>query len=178
MASFSIMLAFIWIGVMVAVGYNYNYTYNYLYHNGGNVDGEDNLCPNGAAYWLWITGNIFLISNFFIGLAKICKKCAERYVDKIDCGGKVLSFFMGMMAIVECVMVVWGSVLVFGAWGNWTDNFDVYKANPEELNFCEHIPMMTAFIILILYWVLISLMIAFICFYACCCTIPAIIRAA
>ena len=177
MEGFSIMLAFIWSGVMVAVGYNYTWEL----HNGGNVDGvhdgEDNLCPNGAAYWLLINGIVLLMSISFKGLFKIYKKCAERYVDKIDFGEKVVRFFTVSMAVVEFAMIDWGSAVVFTAWANWTDNFDVYKANPEELNFCEHIPMMTAVIILVLDWVLILLMIAIICFYACCCAIPAIIRA-
>ena len=168
--SFSIILAFIFGGLMVTIGYNHTWEL----HNGGNVDGEDNLCPNGAAYWLWIYGIVILMSNSFKGLAKIYKKCAERDDYKIDCWAR---FFTGLMAIVEFSILVWGSAVVFTAWANWTDKFDVYKANPEELNFCEHIPMMTAFIILILSMLLIQLMIILTCFYACCYQIPAIIRA-
>ena len=81
------------------------------------------------------------------------KKCAERD-GKIDCGEKVgmavNSFSSGVMTIVDFAMLIWGSIVVFGAWANWTDDFDAYKANPEELNFCAHTPMMTAFVILIL----------------------------
>merc|ERR1712227_1037159 len=65
-------------GAMGAVGYNYTWEH----HNGGNVDGvstdEDNLCPNGAAYWLWIAGILLLVSNSINGWAKMYKKCAER----------------------------------------------------------------------------------------------------
>jgi len=91
------------------------------------------------------------------GWAKIYKKCAERD-GKIDCGEKVgmavNSFSSGVMTIVDFAMLIWGSVVVFGAWANWTDDYQVYKNNPEEMNFCEHTPMMTAFVILILKWVI------------------------
>ena len=87
------------------------------------------------------------------------KKCAERD-GKIDCGEKVgmaiNSFASGVMGIVDFAMLIWGSVVVFGAWATWTDDFETYKGNPEELNFCENTPMMAAFIILILKWVICS----------------------
>jgi hypothetical protein len=151
---YSIMQAILG-GVMVAVGYNYTWEH----HNGGNVEGvsteEDNLCPNGAAYWLWIAGILLLVSNSINGWAKMYKKCAERD-GKIDCGEKVgmaiNSFSSGVMTIVDFAMLIWGSVVVFGAWSTWTYNFDDYK--PEENNFCEYTPMMTAFVILILKWVI------------------------
>ena len=85
------------------------------------------------------------------------KKCAERD-GKIDCGEKVgmavNSFASGVMGIVDFAMLIWGSVVVFGAWANWTDNFEDFKDDPEKFNFCERTPMMTAFVILILKWVI------------------------
>ena len=119
-------------GVMVVIGSNYT---------------EDNLCPNGAARWFLIAGICLLVSNLINVLAKLFKKCAERD-GKIDYGEMVVT-------IVDFAMLIWGSIVVFGAWANWTDDFDAYKAKPKELNFCEHTPMMTAFVILILDWVLI-----------------------
>merc|ERR1712045_576487 len=168
---YSIMQAILG-GVMVAVGYNYYWPH----HNGGNVDGvlteEDNLCPNGAAYWLWIAGILLLVSNSINGWAKMYKKCAERD-GKIDCGEKVgmaiNSFSSGVMGIVDFAMLIWGSVVVFGAYSTWVSDWDTYKKEPENHNFCEYTPMMTAFVILILKWVLIPVMIAITCFCACCC---------
>ena len=85
------------------------------------------------------------------------KKCAERD-GKIDCGEKVgmavNSFASGVMGIVDFAMLIWGSVVVFGAWASWTDNFEDFKDDPEKFNFCERTPMMTAFVILILKWVI------------------------
>ena len=46
-----------------------------------------------------------------------------------------------------------GSVVVFGAWANWTDDYDEYIASGDEKNYCMYTPMMTAFVILILKWV-------------------------
>merc|ERR1712045_209319 len=168
---YSIMQAILG-GVMVAVGYNYYWPH----HNGGNVDGvlteEDNLCPNGAAYWLWIAGILLLVSNSINGWAKMYKKCAERD-GKIDCGEKVgmaiNSFSTGCMTIVDFAMLIWGSVVVFGAWATWTDNYEEYEKDPENMNYCMNQPMMTAFVILILKWVLIPCMIVLSCLCGCCC---------
>ena len=159
-------------GAMMAVGYHYTWEYR----NGGNVDGvsteEDNLCPNGAAYWLWIAGILLLVSNSTYALAKIYKKCALRD-GKIDFGEMVgmavISFSSSVMIIVDLTMLIWGSVVVFGAWSNWTDDFNAYKANPEEMNFCQYTPMMTAFVIILLKWVLVPVMIAITLCCACCC---------
>ena len=152
-------------GAMMAVGYSYTWEH----HNEGNVDGvrtdEDNLCPNGATYWLWIAGILLLVSNSIYALAKIDKKCAERD-GKTDFGekvGMVVISFSSSLIIVDLAMLIWGSVVVFGAWSNWTDDFNAYKDNPEEMNFCQYTPMMTAFVILL------PVMIAITLCCACCC---------
>ena len=79
---------------------------------------------------------------------------------------KVINFSSGVMSIVDFAMIIWGSVVVFGAWANWTyeknENLeydqsltlDYEDENPEEKNFCEYTPMMTAFVILLLKWVI------------------------
>ena len=57
------------------------------------------------------------------------------------------------MIIVQLVMLIWGSVVVFGAWATWTDDLDAYKANMDTLNYCEYQPMIFAFSILLIKWV-------------------------
>ena len=130
-------------------------------------------CPNGAAYWLYVAGICLLVSNckfikltlniVFISIltaintwAKIYKKCAERD-GKIDCGEKigmgVNKMSSGVMTIIDFVMLIWGSVVVFGAWATWTDNLEEYKADMENLNYCEYQPMIFAFSILLIKWV-------------------------
>ena len=89
------------------------------------------------------------------GWAKMYKKCAERD-GKIDCGEKVgmavNKMSSGIMTIVDFVMLIWGSVVVFGAWSTWTDDYDRFQTE-EGLNYCMNTPMMTAFVLLLLKWV-------------------------
>ena len=59
----------------------------------------------------------------------------------------------GVMTIVDFVMLIWGSVVVFGAWATWTSDLDKYNANMDELNYCEYQPMVFAFSILLIKWV-------------------------
>ena len=141
--------------VMVAIGYNYTW----LYHNGREEGG--NLCPNGAAWWLWIAGISHLIFPLLV-VWDALSKClpnsnketpSETLVVRMCI--KVSDFFSLVFLVVNYIAIpIWGSIVVFGAWANRTDDFDAYKANPEELNFCAHTPMMTAFVILILKWVI------------------------
>ena len=88
--------------------------------------------------------------------AKIYKKCAERD-GKIDCGEKfgmaVNKMSSGVMTIIDFVMLIWGSVVVFGAWATWTDDLDEYNSNKDELNYCKYNPMIFAFSILLIKWV-------------------------
>ena len=46
-----------------------------------------------------------------------------------------------------------GSVVVFGAWAHWTDDYKLHAEHPDEYNYCPHEPMMCAFVILLLKWV-------------------------
>ena len=71
--------------------------------------------------------------------AKIYKWCAERD-GKIDCGEKVglavNKMSSGVMTIVDFVMLIWGSVVVFGAWATWTDNYAEFNANSSRDSLC------------------------------------------
>ena len=57
------------------------------------------------------------------------------------------------MIIVQIVMIIWGAVVVFGAWASWTDDFEKYSENKDDFNFCKYTPMIFAFRLLILQWV-------------------------
>lgn len=161
-------------GVMVGIGYT---NLPIEYRNWGDLseltdEEKRDPCPNGAAFWLYVAGIIILVTNFMNGWAKFYKRCAERD-GKIDCGEKcgmaVNKMSTGIMSVVDFAMLIWGSVVVFGAWANWTDDYNEYIASGDEKNFCEYTPMMTAFVILILKWVLIPCMIVLTCCCACCC---------
>ena len=88
--------------------------------------------------------------------AKIYKKWAERD-GRIDSCEKIcirFNRFSGLaMIIVQLVMLIWGSVVVFGAWATWTDDFGKYSENTDEFNFCKYRPMVFAFRLLLLQWV-------------------------
>ena len=132
--------------VMTVIGYNYNWQY----HKGeeGVSTEEDNLCPNGAALWLWIFG-IYALVGVLLDL--FMKTCVDESVVM-----KVQPIVIWAQNISWIAMFIWGTVVVFGAYDNWTDDFETYKANNKKMNFCEHKPMMTAFVILILLWVLLG----------------------
>ena len=46
-----------------------------------------------------------------------------------------------------------GSVVVFGAWATWTDDYEKFLADPDIYNYCAYEPMMWAFGILVTKWV-------------------------
>ena len=57
--------------------------------------------------------------------------------------------------IVEFGLLIWGSVVVFGAWPTWT--YEDYDYDFVQLggyaDYCPYSPMMFAFVLLILKWV-------------------------
>merc|ERR1711937_44450 len=156
--------------VMVAIGYQ-NLPQEMTGTPAVAEDAEQDPCPNGAAYWLYVAGICLLVSNSINTWAKIYKWCAERD-GKIDCGEKVglavNKMSSGVMTIVDFVMLIWGSVVVFGAWATWTDDWNAYQQDPEGLNYCAYNPMMTAFVLLLLKWIMIPVAIALTCCCVCC----------
>jgi len=117
---------------------------------------EDDPCPNGAAYYLYVAGIVLLVTNAIHILSRVSQYLAERD-GKISCGEAcglgILKFGSGCMAVADIVILIWGSVVVFGAWASWTDDYDEYVADPENKNYCAYEPMMYAFVILIIKWV-------------------------
>jgi len=155
--------------VMVVFGYQNlpAETTGTLVEDGGEEDAGD-PCPNGAAYWLYVAGICLLVSNSINTWAKIYKKYAERD-GKIDSGEKIVlginKMSSNVMFLIEFVMLIWGSVVVFGAWATWTDDYEEFNANQEEMNYCRYNPMVFAFSILLVKWILIPVIIVL----TCCC---------
>jgi len=141
---------------------------------GGPAPKERDPCPNGAAYYLYVAGIALLVTNLVGLCSKCCQYLAERD-GKISggeaCGLGLLSCASGILVIVDLVMLIWGSVVVFGAWSTWTDDYSVYVKEPNHYNYCANQPMMTAFIILILKWVLIPCFIILTCCCTCLCAL-------
>ena len=61
--------------------------------------------------------------------------------------------FILIMIIVDFAMIIWGSVVVFGAWATWTGDMEKYDENTDDFNYCKSTPMIFAFTILIIKWV-------------------------
>ena len=126
-------------------------------------------CQNGAANWLLIAGILELFIQAFIVLAKICQKVSNK-VGKGSCDETSIdafnSFAIAVLAIFEIAILIWGSVVVFGVWSKWT------RESPSSKNYCAFTPMMSAFIILIIKWVLmpgvIVILCILVCFSTCC----------
>ena len=77
----------------------------------------------------------------------ICNVIFNKGENKLD------TFCQAVLALVNFAILIWGSVVVFGAWATWTDDYDKYKEDTDGFNYCKSTPMKTAFNILIFYWV-------------------------
>merc|ERR1719206_711910 len=134
---------------------------------------ERDPCPNGAANYLFIAGICILVASLVNIISKASQYIAEQD-GKISgcekCGLCIFRTASGIMAAVDFAMLIWGSVIVFGAWSSWTDDYQLYSANPDSYNYCQYEPMMFAFCILIIKWVLVPLIFLLVC---CCGTLCA-----
>eukprot|EP00091_Calanus_sinicus_P020005 TRINITY_DN5256_c0_g1_i5.p1 TRINITY_DN5256_c0_g1~~TRINITY_DN5256_c0_g1_i5.p1 ORF type:complete len:211 (-),score=52.78 TRINITY_DN5256_c0_g1_i5:249-881(-) len=127
-------------------------------------------CPNGAAYFLYVSGIVLLVMNLIHVLSRVAQYLAERdgHISCGEaCGLALLKFGSGIMAIADLVILIWGSVVVFGAWAHWTDDYEEYVQDINKMNYCAYEPMMYAFVILILKWVLIPCLVVLICCCGC-----------
>lgn len=124
--------------IMTAVGYTYK-----------------DECNNGAAEWLAHFGIVLLCSEVIVIMTSICCYTDNR-------GEQSMCFNCATLinVVINVMVTIWGSVVVFGAWADWTDNVDEI----DENNYCHKVPMLTAFILLILRWVLVPTILC-----CCCC---------
>lgn len=140
---------------MIVVGVQYK---------GGEENNE--FCKFGAVDYLYYGGILSLIANLIGILSVVGKYCAEKD-GHISAGEKCALGIMGFAAFVvticEIVVLIWGSVIVFGNYADW----DYEKVDAE--GFCDYTPMMFAFVLLIIKWVLMPATILCACLCACCC---------
>lgn len=129
---------------------------------------EEDPCPNGAAYFLYVSGIISLVTALVHVLTRVWYHISMR---DNHMSGKEACLFWSLrvgsviLFIAEIVIVIWGSVVVFGAWAHWTDDYKLHAEHPDEYNYCPHEPMMCAFVILLLKWVCIPAL--FVCAVCC-----------
>ena len=105
-------------------------------------------CPNGAADWLLKAGICYLVSSILLPCILIGAYCgfsSTRNPDPWVYWPQRIPF-IGVV-IMELACLIWGSVVVFGAYNDWT-----YE-KPRSENYCEYTPMMLAFVTLIIKWV-------------------------
>ena len=146
--------------VMIGIGASFN----------GKVDKEE-ICPNGASWWLLTAGIVLLGLNVLNVTTKIYRTNVLDHRNNSfakRCGLEILLISSSVMTIVAVVLIIWGAFLVFGSFGSWTYNVDQYRRNMEDLNYCPYTPMMTAFVILIVKFILLPTMIIMLCLCTCC----------
>ena len=137
---------------------------------------EEDPCPNGASHWMYVSGILLLVTSFISGVAQVwnqnlctCTAHPEKIVEDKNWEkwtDVVLKIIICLMYGVIFAMMIWGSVVVFGAWPKWTDNPDVHEKDPSR-NYCEKTPMVTAFVILIIMWVLFPCVFMVLCCSGC-----------
>jgi len=129
-------------------------------------------CPNGAAYYLYVTGITLLVTAGFSVLGEVSSYLAAKD-GEVTCGERCgllfLKFLGALMGIVDTCLLIWGSVVVLGAWSTWTDDYTKYQESPTTLNYCAATPMKFAFVLLVLKWVLIPLLMILVCCLVTCC---------
>ena len=132
---------------------------------------DEEVCPNHAAWWLFIAGLILLVLNILNVANKVYRRCLldhgkNSFVKR--CGLEILLVSSALLTIADVVMIIWGAFLVFGSYDSWTYDLRKYEQNMEELNYCHYTPMMTAFAILIVKFILLPVMIIMLCICVCC----------
>merc|ERR1711872_520516 len=132
---------------------------------------EVDPCPNGAAYFLYVAGILGLVAAGLHILTRVSyhlAMCDNQVSTKEENWLLLLQIGSNILFFADLAVVIWGSVVVFGSWAHWTDDYQLYSEEPEKYNYCPYQPMMFAFVILILKWVLIPALLACAICCACC----------
>merc|ERR1739838_564749 len=109
---------------------------------------NDDECDDdkNATYFLKVGGSVLLVSNAL----KLVS-----YLTKCECDDKIADFITPMLDFAYFIVVIWGSVIVFGAYSA------IDYENEELETYCPKHAFMFAFVSLICYWIFLPL--------ACCC---------
>ena len=104
---------------------------------------NNGLCDMDAPLYLLIEGGI--------GLALTLLKIVSILTPS-DCDDKFSNCMMPVASLFGFGVMIWGSIVVFGAYSSWTD--DEKDKDNKDFSYCPYTPFMLAFVILILEWVL------------------------
>merc|ERR1712059_78230 len=119
-------------------------------------------CPNGAAKYLYYAGIVTLACSVAGVIMTLFRKYAEND-GKLNClegcGICLIGTTSGLLILVSVAILLWGSVIVFTAYPDWShDKTYFYKKY-----YCHKTPFMTAFVILILNWLLLPFLVVCSC---------------
>merc|ERR1712059_159405 len=134
--------------IMIGVGHSYLWT-------------QDEDCPNGTVTYLYYAGILILVMHLFAASCYCANKCIEC-LETLSAGdwtmqGLMIRIFISdAILLTDIIAIIWGSVVVFGAYAGWKQSVD--KNDP---NFCNYTPFVTAFTILIISWLILPFL--FIC---------------
>jgi len=130
----------------------------------GHRNLEKTHCANGASDYLFYGGIVIISAN----VAGILAGCARQLALKDgrisageSCGLCVLGLLSGVLGIASLVTMIWGSVVVFSSWPNWTSTDMMSK------DYCKDTPMMFAFVLLLVSWILLPLLVCLCCCICC-----------
>lgn len=113
---------------------------------GAHFADDDN--DGNATEFLKVGGSVLIVSNALKILS---------YLTKCECDDKIADFITPLLDFAYFIVVIWGSVKVFGAYSDI-----LWDAGEEEADtYCPKHAFMFAFVYLICYWVFLPL--------ACCC---------
>merc|ERR1712080_337239 len=123
-----------------------------------------NNCNNWAADFLLYAGIIILATYVTVILLSCAKKCAKKD-GRISCMEKCGLCFINLinlcLLIADFVTLIWGSIVVFGAYSSWLSEDDpslppgCLQGESSCPDYCDYGTFMFAFVLLIIRWVLV-----------------------
>ena len=106
---------------------------------------NNGLCEMDAPLYLLIGGGVGL----FMTIMKLI-----AILTPSECDDKFVNGLMPVAIIFDFGVMIWGSIVVFGAYSSWSYDENDKDKNEDEYSYCPYTPFMTAFVLLILEWVL------------------------
>merc|ERR1712107_17099 len=122
-------------------------------------------CNNGATDYLLLGGAIIIAANILPFITAIVFELGDCDVHRSEsCVLRILLIIQSWRPIVSFGVTIWGSIVVFSAYSNWT--YDPEES--ENVFYCAKPPFDCAFVLLIINWVALPIMIACLCCTMCC----------
>lgn len=118
----------------------------------GDMYWSEESCRFGATSYLYY-GGVFSLTINLLGLATCLAKWWALKDGKISLSERRVLWLLGVTSsiviICDVIVVIWGSIVVFTNYASWT------YTDPGSSTFCHKTPMLFAFILLLIKWLLI-----------------------